>query len=146
MSVSLDRLLSHHRGELSDAEAEALRQRLASDPALRADAARVASMADGLAETAAPSFGPYFSDRVMARLRTPPEADPVVAFGDALRRLFVRVALASAVVVAGFAIAAERDDDFYGGSFVEAALGLPPAAAETFIAFEAETLVPLQAQ
>ena len=141
MPVPPHRLLQLSRGELPPDQAAALRRALEADPDLEAEHRRVVATADALVAGRARSFGPYFSDRVMARLAAPlPGLED--AFADSLRGVFLRVALAGAVAVAVLSFVAERQDDAYGGSFVAAALGLPPTQVETLLTFDVLEALP----
>ncbi|MEL6615789.1 MAG: hypothetical protein AAFQ43_08630 [Bacteroidota bacterium] len=140
MPVPLDRLHSLSRGELPPEEAEALRRRLDADPALRAEYERIAAFGDRLAASRAPSFGPYFADRVLKRVAAPSHASTDASFADALRGVFLRVALAGLAAVAVLSVVAEREAAPFGESFVASALGLPPARVETLFLLDAPPL------
>ncbi|MEM9998525.1 MAG: hypothetical protein AAF809_12555 [Bacteroidota bacterium] len=132
MNVLLERLYRLHRGELPDAEAASLRAQLAADPDLRADYARVAAMSAALEASTAPSFGPYFSDRVLRRLNgaAPVQAtSPALLSYEALRWVFVRVAFGVLLAVIGFGIVAGVETE-PGESFVAAVFGLPAATEQ----------------
>ncbi|MEO0557030.1 MAG: hypothetical protein AAF170_02480 [Bacteroidota bacterium] len=145
MSVPLDRLYSLSRGELPPDEADALRRQLDADPALRAEYERISAFGDRVAASRAPSFGPYFADRVLARVEAPTHDSTEASFADALRSVFLRVAVACLGAIAVLSFVAEREAAPYGESFVASALGLPPTRVETLFLLDAPPLGPAEA-
>ncbi|MEM6783660.1 MAG: hypothetical protein AAF624_08000 [Bacteroidota bacterium] len=140
MNITLERLYQLHRGELPETEAAALRTRLAGDADLRAEYARITSISTALEASVAPSFGPYFSDRVLRRIHdadAPMQAaSPVMLPYEALRWVFVRVAFGVLLAVVGFSVVAGVQAK-PGESFVASVFGLPSATERD------ETALPL---
>lgn len=118
-------LLRYLEGDLPDAEAAALRQRLSDDATLRQRVERLELLATHLDASAPRSFAPSFSARVLQRLQ--PEVAPAEALYDALQHLFTRTAVATASLAAALAIYNVISFQELGvtSSLVEALLGLP---------------------
>jgi anti-sigma factor RsiW len=122
-----DRLLRFLTGELSDAEARALRAEVERDPALKARLARYEAIAGALPEAApeAAPLPPGFADRLARRLYAPPAPRP--SLFDGLAWAFRPVALgtaALALVLGVLNVVAAPD----GATTVEALFGLPSPA------------------
>lgn len=137
-------LLRYLHGDLPVAERVRVEQMLKDDVEAKAQIARLRALQHTL-QSVDRSFEDGFAGRVLDRL---PEPEPVreradlfidPALYDALQGMFVRVALAAALLiggVGGYNIAAFDDD---AASPVEAALGLPDA---TLQAAAYDTLLP----
>ena len=67
-------LIRYRDGELSEDEAQAVRERLRDEPGLRAGLSRLENLSLQLSRSAAASFKPFFATRVMAGIRS--EARP----------------------------------------------------------------------
>lgn len=74
MTTDRDLLLRALEGALTDDEATALEQRLASEPDLRAEFSSLKAMTNVLTQSRATAFAPGFADRVMAKVEAPPQA------------------------------------------------------------------------
>lgn len=74
-TINEETLILFYYGELDDAEAEALRARLAADPALAEAFARLTAELDGLPEPAAPARDANYGRRVWARVDAAIEAE-----------------------------------------------------------------------
>jgi len=137
-------LLRYLHGDLPVAKRHRVEQMLKDDAEAKAQLARLRALQHTL-QSADRSFDDGFAGRVLGRL---PEPEPVreraglfidPALYDALQGMFVRVALAAALLiggVGGYNIAMFDDD---AASPVEAALGLPDA---TLQAAAYDTLLP----
>ncbi len=125
-----DLLLRFLEGTLAQGEAEAVQQRLRTDPAFRQAHDAQAVLYRHLSEARADSFAPYFADRVMRGLTPTRETAP--AGYESLQWVFARLALACLLVVALLGTLNVRD---YGDfdvttSIVETAFALPSATLE----------------
>ncbi len=84
---------------LTEEEARELSEAMKASPELAGERERIAAMRDALSRGAPASFGPFFPEKVMRRIRElkegTAEEDP---FWESLFPLFRRVALAGAVV------------------------------------------------
>ncbi len=120
-------LLRHVLGDADPDEAARIERLLAADPALRADRDRLVALHDEMKTTRADSFAPYFSDRVMRRLRTVDE--PVEAFYASFRWAFARASIAAAgvAIVLGAYNLMQFGDLGIGQTFLETLFGLPSA-------------------
>ena len=119
-----------------DTEAQALRQRLAEDPALKAEYQRLAVLRTELRAARADSFKPFFAERVMRRLneKAAPIGESVAA---SLQWLFPRAAtvgLAAAVVLAGLNVFHYGDLEVTS-SIVDALFGLPGSSLMDALAY-----------
>lgn len=116
------------RGELDDDKREHVRAAIETDPGLAVEFRRLEGMQDLLRSSAADSFGPYFSDRVLERLRRT-VAVGRTPFYDALSWAFLRLATASLLLVIGLGAynAVDSRDSDLADNTVEAVFGLPSA-------------------
>jgi anti-sigma factor RsiW len=123
------RLLHYLGGDLGPAERRALKRRLAENAALRDDLHRMKRLQHTM-QAADRSFAPGFADRVLDRVQPTASADieaaaGIDAFYDALQSVFLRLALATLLLiggVGGYNVAQFGDE---ANSAVEASLGLP---------------------
>lgn len=118
-------LLRYRDGDLSEAEMDGVVERLRSDPGLRGQWERLQSLAEALEDGAARSFEPFFSTRVMARVRAEAKT-PADAMYDGLKWIFARVATAGVVVLLGIG-AYSAIEGGHAASVVDSMLGLPEA-------------------
>ena len=123
-------LIRFRDGDLSDEEMARVVMRLREDPGLKRLLGRVDTLSQALELGAANSFGPFFSARVVARIRRSEMATPVDGIYESLRWMFARVAVACLVVMVGIGLYSAIGGG-YGGSVVDAMLGLPEATLET---------------
>ena len=125
-------LIRYRDGELSEDEAQAVRERLRDEPGLRAGLSRLENLSLQLSRSAAASFEPFFATRVMAGIRA--EARPASELMyDGLRWAFARVAVVAAVIVVALG-AYSAIDGGYSATVVNAMLGLPDVTLETAMA------------
>ncbi|MFQ5571183.1 MAG: anti-sigma factor family protein [Rhodothermales bacterium] len=139
MNEERERLLRLLRDELPEAQAEALRRRLAHDPALRARLDRLRALDTTLGAGTMDAFAPYFSERVMRRLRRVEEPSWAAAsFYESLQGLFVRVAVAGLLVAIGLGTLNALDPDgmALASSTLEAVFGLPSTTLDTLFFLE----------
>jgi anti-sigma factor RsiW len=87
---------------LSKAEQKELKRALADSTELQAELAALLRMRESLAESAPKAFGPFFPERVMARIRA--EAASPEAVWQSVRSLFRWVAAAAVPVAAALVI------------------------------------------
>ncbi len=87
---------------LSDTEQKDLELALAESEELRSEKAALLRMRESLADSAPSGFGPFFSERVMARIRAE-EASPEVLW-QSVRSLFRWVAAAAVPVAAALVL------------------------------------------
>lgn len=120
-------------GELPPDVAARLEQRIADDAALQDDVAYLRSLQADIRELRADSFAPYFSDRVMRRLKPMPAG--VESLAGSLQWMFARASVVAAVVavVIGVSNAIQFGDMSVTTSTWEAIFGLP--SADLFDAF-----------
>lgn len=132
MRMDTDTMLRLLRGELSESEARKTRDVIAADPNLAAEFRRIQCIESRLKESAADSFGPYFSDRVMKRILSKAAAGRS-AFYESLQWVFVRLAVASVIVVVGlgFYSAIDARESEFASNTIEAVFGLPSADLES---------------
>jgi anti-sigma factor RsiW len=128
MRYDPDILLRYHEGRLSPEERETLEKAIASEAALAAESEDIGAIRSILRAERPDGFRPFFSERVLRRLR-PTEA-PDVSFYLSLRWAFVR---ASAVAVLAVITLASLNAGTYGeldiaASFVDAVFGIPDAS------------------
>jgi len=125
-------LLMRYRDEdLPAAEMGGVRQRLRNDVELRSTLERLELVTAALEASAAASFAPFFAARVVARIRRSGSAARVDEMHEALRWMFARVAVACLVLVVGIGVYSAAIGGGYGGSMLDAMLGLPEATLET---------------
>ena len=118
-------------GELDETGKARFEALLSSDEIFRAEWERMRQVGDLVSETRAERFDPFFSTRVMARLRG--EHSEAGSFADGLMRVFrplVPVTLGAAVFLA---VLNWRDRDLMseGSSFIEITFAVPPVSVET---------------
>ena len=90
-----------------------------------------------LAEARINSFAPYFSDRVMRRLTTPPASQD--ALYDSLRWVFKRTSLAGLVAIALLCVVNLLEFSYLGiaSSVVDTVFGLPSATISDALSYGA---------
>ena len=119
-------------GELGETDKARFERLLSSDQGFRTEWERMRQVGDLVSEAKAEGcFDPFFSTRVMARLRG--ERSEAGSFADALLRAFrplVPVTLAAAVFLA---VLNWRDRDLMsdGSSFLEITFAVPTVSVET---------------
>lgn len=119
-------------GELTGEERARVERRLREEPELAASCDRLRSTVDALRDAVPDSFGPFFATRVLASIRARENVSAESLY-DALRWTFVRVAVACLVLAAGISVYSAIGGG-YGGTVVEAMLGLPEATLQTALA------------
>jgi len=137
------RLLRYLGGDLGPAERRAPERQLADNADLRADLARLERLQHTM-QAADRSFAPGFAVRVLDRV--PPTASAGIeatagidAFYDTLQSVFLRLALATLLLIGGIGGYNVAQFGSEADSAVEAALGLPET---TFRAAAHDTLIP----
>ena len=137
-----ERLIRSLDGELSESEANALRERLLADRELAVRRDAWESVRKDLG-AASPGFEPGFRDRVMARVRELPGETRREAHGDQpgveslylhMQRAFPRLAAACLIGVVALGIYSLVGDAGLAHSAVEALLGIPGESLETAFA------------
>ena len=124
-------------GESDEQERERLLARLEREPDLQAEFDRLRTVAGTLPGAGAPSFGPFFTARVMHRLAR--ERAGGTAY-ESLRWMFARVAVAglAACIGLGFYNTVIASNAEIGSSAIESALGVPARNLETVYLLAAE--------
>jgi anti-sigma factor RsiW len=128
MKYSIDFILRYTEGRLDEADRSMLERDAAADPAVQAAIDEIALTRQGLQVSRADSFKPFFSERVLRKLR--PAESPEVSLYLSLRWAFVRagaVAAIAAIVLAGLNVGGYGELDV-AASFVDAAFGIPDAS------------------
>ena len=123
-------LIRYREGYLSDEEMTRVADRLRVDAALQSMLAEMETVSSVLEASSARSFKPFFSARVMARIQRSETASQANGMYEAMRWMFARVAVACLVVMLGIGAYSALNGG-YGGSMVDAMLGLPEATLET---------------
>jgi anti-sigma factor RsiW len=123
-------LIRYRDGDLSEEETARLEVKLRDDARLKSRLEDLNELAAVLEQGAADSFGPFFAARVMARVRRSDAVAPIEGMYESLRWMFARAAVACLVVVVGIGLYSALGGG-YGGSMVDAVLGLPGATLET---------------
>ena len=123
-------LIRYREGDLPAAEMERVEARLRTDPELRGQMERLERVVAALEGGAARSFEPFFATRVMASVRRAESVAGVEGVYEALRWLFLRVAVASVVIMLAIGAYSALGDS-YGGSVIDSVLGLPEATLTT---------------
>ncbi len=118
-------------GELGETDKARFECLLSSDQGFRAEWEQMRQVGDSVSEAKAEGFDPFFSTRVMARLRG--ERSEAGSFADGLVRAFrplIPVTLAAAVFLA---VLNWRDRDLMseGSSFLEITFAVPTVSVET---------------
>ncbi len=118
-------------GELGETDKARFECLLSSDQGFRAEWEQMRQVGDLVSEAKAEGFDPFFSTRVMARLRG--ERSEAGSFADGLVRAFrplIPVTLAAAVFLA---VLNWRDRDLMseGSSFLEITFAVPTVSVET---------------
>jgi hypothetical protein len=128
-------LLIRYRDEdLPEEEMNGVEERLRSEPELRTVWESLDGLAALLEHGAARSFDPFFSARVVARLRRSGSSTPADGMYEALRWIFARVAVACVVLILCLGTYSAVGGG-YGGSVVDSMLGLPEPTLETALTF-----------
>ena len=119
------RLLRYLEGDLSPEARAEVDARLRRDDGFRATYDRIRAVRDTVQDTPA-SFATGFSGRVMDRVRQQQE-DVLAALYEPIRGAFLRLALASLLLIGGLGTynAMQYQETGTASSAVEAALGLP---------------------
>lgn len=119
-------------GELSMEEERRLAALLEESPSLRLEFERVRRLRALVEESREDSFKPFFSSRVMSRIRAQAKEE---TFAHALAWLFRRVAVAAIVLIVALTAYNISQQHAAGNhrSALEAVLGLPPATVSTSI-------------
>ena len=125
-----ERLIRYRDGDLSEEETARLEVRLRDDARLKSRLENLNELAAALEQGAADSFGPFFAASVMARVRRGDAAPPIEGVYESLRWIFARAAVACLVMAVGIGLYSALGGG-YGGSMVDAMLGLPEATLET---------------
>lgn len=122
-----DEVLRYTLGELPPEDADRVAARIAEEPALRAETARLEAIAGGLRASRADSFAPYFSDRVMRRLRGAAESSE--SLYASLQWIFARASVAAvgAAVLIGAYNIAQFGDLSVADNLLDVVFGLPSA-------------------
>lgn len=137
-----ERLIRSLDGELSESEANALRERLLADRELAVRRDVLDSVREELGAYR-PGFEPGFRDRVMARVGALPREDQHAARGDQpgmesmylhMQRAFPSLAAACLIGVVALGIYSLVGDAGLANSAVEALLGIPGETLETAFA------------
>ena len=123
-------LIRYRDGDLSDEEMARVGERLSDDAGLKSLLEGMETLTAGLEQMPPASFGPFFAARVMARIRRSDSTVPIEGMYEALRWMFARAVVACLVVVVGIGLYSAIGGG-YGGSMVDAMLGLPEATLET---------------
>jgi anti-sigma factor RsiW len=123
-------LIRYRDGDLSEEETARIDARLRGDARLKSRLENLDELAAVLEQGAADSFGPFFATRVMARIRRSDAAAPVEGMYESLRWMFARAVVACLVMAIGIGLYSAIGGG-YGGSMVDAMLGLPEATLET---------------
>jgi anti-sigma factor RsiW len=125
-------LIRFRDGELTEEERDRVERRLREEPELAAKYERLRSTVEALRSAVPDSFGPFFATRVLSRMRAEKKGTSESLY-EALRWTFVRVAIACLVLAVGLGVYSAIGAG-YGGTIVEAMLGLPEATLETALA------------
>ncbi len=117
-------------GDLDPAQQARFEELLSSDEGFRTEWEQLRQAGDLVSEARAEGFGPHFSARVLARLRSE-RAAPGLA--DGLMRLFRPLVPVTLAVALFLAVLNWRDRDLSaeGASFLEITFAVPPVSAET---------------
>ena len=122
-------LIRYRDGELPEADMAAVRARLSTDPALQASLSRIEMVSAAVERTAHSAFEPFFSTRVMARIRADSRSASDLMY-EGLRWAFARVAVVAVVIVVTLG-AYSAIGGGYSGTMVEVMLGLPDVTLES---------------
>jgi anti-sigma factor RsiW len=130
MDKDRDLLIQLLDGALPEAEAQAVRERLQHEPALRARLDRLRALRQTLEAARPESFAPYFSTRVMRRLAPARTEQKAESLYEALRWVFARAAVASLFAAGALGTYNVLSYQALGvvSSVVEALFGLPSAS------------------
>jgi anti-sigma factor RsiW len=139
MEDDRDLLVRFLEGDLPEAEARGLEERLRCEPALQARLGRLRTLRQTLAAGKPDSFAPYFSERVLRRIAPlTGQREPESLYG-ALRWLFARAAVASLMAAGALGacnvIAYQRLG--VTSSLLEALFGLPSASLADALSYGA---------
>lgn len=118
-------------GEAQEKERAQLLARLEHEPELRAEYDRLQALGRTLSGAEKPTFGPFFTARVMNRLAR--ERTGAVSMYESLRWVFARVAVAGLVACVGLGVynTVIASNAEIGNSAIESALGVPAENLET---------------
>jgi anti-sigma factor RsiW len=122
--------IRYRDGEFEADELNAFERRLGSDAGFRARVEYLEGIADTLGEGADASFRPGFAARVMERVTRSETSVAAESMYEALRWIFPRLAAACVVVILAVG-AYSAFQGGYGGSVLDAMLGLPEATLAT---------------
>jgi anti-sigma factor RsiW len=122
--------LRHREGGLPDEERARVERRLETDAGLSSRVEGLEAIADALRGERDASFGPFFSTRVMARIARSGTSEAGEKLYDSLKWMFPRLAAACLVVILGIGVYSVLAGG-YGGSVIDAVLGLPEATLAT---------------
>jgi anti-sigma factor RsiW len=119
-------------GELAAEDEKRFAALLEKTPALRSEWERIQRLRALVQESRENSFGPFFSSRVMNRIRSGEKRE---SFTQALAWIFRRVAVAAIILIVALTAYNISTHRALGNhlSPLEAALGLPPATVSTSI-------------
>ena len=118
-------------GELDPGQRTRFEALLAADDGFRTEWEQLRRAGDLVSEARAEGFGPHFSARVLARLRSERAGAPGLA--DGLMRLFRPLVPVTLAVALFLAVLNWRDRGLAaeGASFLEITFAVPPVSAET---------------
>ena len=125
MKTDKELLLGLLEQELSAEEEMLLSKRLEQEPELREQLRRLKLLAQTLEETAADSFSPFFSDRLLQRMRGNHENNPAEVFYEKLSWLFLRIAGVCVLLIILFG--ALNISESESMSIIDGAFGMPSA-------------------
>ena len=134
----LDLMVKSLDGELTAVERSDLNAALAESAELREELARLVAVRRAVAASGRTSFGPFFAERVMHRIRTEGRATGEESLLGALFGVFRPVALAAAAVVVGLVIYNSAKTDSVS---VAGALGVPQVTLEEIMEPPVETVL-----
>jgi anti-sigma factor RsiW len=123
----LDLMIRSLDGELTTADRLELNEALAGSAELRDELARLVAVRRVVADSRRASFGPFFAERVMRRIRTEGRAAGEESLLGALFSAFRPVALAAAAVAVGLMIYNSAKADKWS---IAGARGVPQVTLE----------------
>jgi len=129
----LEMWLRLREGGLPEEERARFERRLEADPGLRARVDRLDAVAEALRGEGKASFGPFFATRVAARIARSAVGEGGERLYDSLKWAFPRLAAACLVLILGIGVYSALAGG-YGGSVIDAVLGLPEATLATAFA------------
>jgi anti-sigma factor RsiW len=138
MNPEHETLLRYLEGSLPEDETAGIRSRIGHEPDLARRVERLRRLQAAARATAADSFAPYFSDRVMKRLRGTAEIPAEAGVLAPMGQMFARLAFA-ALLIAG-SLGAYNVIEYQrlglSNSIVETMFGLPQADIIEAIAYD----------